>query len=57
MPYRGKWAAVIQTYRDPNKKWIFTLNKISGTLDNFVNSLRSDRTEVVTKVALILFVN
>jgi hypothetical protein len=41
----------------PYKKWAFTIKQKHGTLGDFVNSLRSDRTEVAAKVARFCFVN
>ena len=51
--YMGCGARKIRPY----KKWAFTLNPMHGILGNFVNSLRSDRTEIATKMAHIGFVN
>jgi hypothetical protein len=41
----------------PYKKWAFTLKQKRGTLEGFVNSLRSNRTEAFAKVARFCFVN
>jgi hypothetical protein len=41
----------------PYKKWAFTLKQKRGTLEGFVNSLRSNRTEALAKVAHFCFVN
>jgi hypothetical protein len=41
----------------PYNKWAFTIKQTHGVLGNFVNSLRSDRTEVASKTAHVCFVN